>query len=116
MSFPREAFDSRILVASEALNVVDKNAQAVVVLREGVFPLKGDVGLEMVAVDVMNNGGCDEGQQGAELRIPTKLSRGLQNAVEAPSADAVYEEADQNALEEQAGPCLHGGAGNQKKT
>jgi len=60
MPFPRKILNTCIFVAPEALNIVDENAHAIVVLRERVLPLERDVGFEMMAVEVMDYGGRDE--------------------------------------------------------
>ena len=92
----------------EALDVVDEDADAV--------SLRGQVGEgERDAVGGWDDRGCDVRLDAAELAAVEEVAWGLENAVEAPAGDTVDEQADEQALVEEAGPSLHRRAGKEEE-
>lgn len=102
---PGEVVRAEIFVAPEALDVVDQDAQAEVVAGVGSVEGESDVLRESA-----EHGRGHVGDQAAEMAGVVELAGGLEQAGKVPAGDAVDEEAQQQALVNEARTRLHGGA------
>lgn len=100
---PRKTSITIFRKPSEALDVVDEHAYALVAACQAV-PGKRDVS----SVDERSEyGGYDAG---CELCVASESGGGLEDGCETPACYAVYEEADEEALVEEAGASLQSGS------